>query len=755
MFFTVSGLQNPFRRVASTSTTSSTTFRGSSSLRPVDTAHPGKVTFNDNNIIDTHSWTFEIERSTITTNISKHDSLERAINIAKSYSKLFLKREFDLSQVLHLRHYCMELQNYFDKSRAIEVAEKDANGFIWPTDIHTRDINELISLEGNLIGMVELHQKNYQTKHFNEERCRQMFADDEQFTLLLDLAVYGARIFRNINFVPCITPEKPRKMHLDLTATLRKHITNQWFDNKVLVFPTEQFTTLFPNVTAKIHNNVLHWAIKPPMDKNPQGRPCSDCSNRKITSPLNSVFATERLRAYYGDIHLPTIITSIDSWYKFAESKGINLSTCLLWKNDVKSGFNQFLFESKDTLLMCVPLDGMTIMSLVGTFGWGGSSFIFDVFSRALKRKINNLTNGTVDVYVDDIYGVSPSNTADFDQAIAENAILDCFGPESLSDKIDRPSSCMDVIGYEVNLLTETIKPNQKSIRKLMFIFLSFDFHSALPIHLCQAMASLAERYSHVLLGTRPFVQPLHSLCRQKETNTLHISRHANSEQRFCMEIWAAIAVLLYINSDSLAVPLRRIQTLKPNCNDLFLISDASPHHISIAIYSHNETELLMYMTYRLPYTVPNDKVPGLQNAREYLGLTLGFACLQLLNRKFDNIHWTGDNISALSWAHKEKTTSNAAQFSLLFNTWFQIYNNFRIMTSHRAGILMGDIDSISRLRKHSLPSHLEIHPSSIPNLDKLFMQCNILEVTNLRDHHLVLSDVIQLVTSFSSIRND
>ena len=158
-----------------------------------------------------------------------------------------------------------------------------------------------------------------------------------------------------------------------------------------------------------------------------------------------------------------------------------------------------------------------------------------------------------------------------------------------------------------------------------------------------------------------------------------------------------------------------------------------------------------MYMTYRLPYTVSDDKVPGLQNAREYLGLTLGLACLHLLNITFDNIHWIGDNISALSWAQKGKTTSHAAQFSLLFNTWFQIHNKFRITTTHRAGLLMGDIDAISRLRQHSLPTHLEILPATIPNLDQLFLQCNILEISNMRDHQSVLSDVIALVKSFSS----
>ena len=63
----------------------------------------------------------------------------------------------------------------------------------------------------------------------------------------------------------------------------------------------------------------------------------------------------------------------------------------------------------------------------------------------------------------------------------------------------------------------------------------------------------------------------------------------------------------------------------------------------------------------------------------------------------------------------------------------------------------MGDIDAISRLRQHSLPTHLEILPATIPNLDQLFLQCNILEISNMRDHQSVLSDVIALVKSFSS----
>ena len=39
-------------------------------------------------------------------------------------------------------------------------------------------------------------------------------------------------------------------MQIELAATLRKHITNQWREGKVLVFPTNRFNESFPDLAA-------------------------------------------------------------------------------------------------------------------------------------------------------------------------------------------------------------------------------------------------------------------------------------------------------------------------------------------------------------------------------------------------------------------------------------------------------------------------------------------------------------------------
>ena len=192
--------------------------------------------------------------------------------------------------------------------------------------------------------------------------------------------------------------------------------------------------------------------------------------------------------------------------FAFIESKDIRFSDCLLWKNDVSAGFNQFNFYPPDARLMATSIDGATLIYLVGPFGWAGSSFCFDPFSRALGRLINRSITGTADIYVDDFSAMSPIGSAAQDQAVAESPITECFGPYSLSDKIDRPATHGEIIGFEVDLLRETIRPSDKAVRKLQTAFLSCDVHMRYPVRFWQIQASLAERYSHVINGMRAFV---------------------------------------------------------------------------------------------------------------------------------------------------------------------------------------------------------------------------------------------------------
>ena len=86
-----------------------------------------------------------------------------------------------------------------------------------------------------------------------------------------------------------------------------------------------------------------------------------------------------------------------------------------------------------------------------------------------------------------------------------------------------------------------------------------------------------------------------------------------------------------------------------------------------------------------------------------------------------------------------------------MFIIWYQVRNKLRVTVEHRPGIQMLDIDDISRNRPHTLPPALEVTPQSLPDLDKLFENCNVLLQRNLEDHRTVMKRVIRDVERFSS----
>ena len=199
---------------------------------------------------------------------------------------------------------------------------------------------------------------------------------------------------------------------------------------------------------------------------------------------------------------------------------------------------------------------------------------------------------------------------------------------------------------------------------------------------------------------------------------------------------------------------LSSLRTIERDPSGLVSVTDAGPQRIAAAIYNSDESELLCYISYPLPYETPPELVPNLQNAREYLGFILRLCLLwhvrTVLQRPVNSVHWIGDNTSALSWVDGNKCKSPAAQFALLFVTWFQIKNKLRSTVEHREGSRMGDIDKLSRALPHSLPA-LEVLPAALSGLDELFLSCNVLEQQHsLVDHRTVMRRVAAAVERFS-----
>jgi len=80
------------------------------------------------------------------------------------------------------------------------------------------------------------------------------------------------------------------------------------------------------------------------------------------------------------------------------------------------------------------------------------------------------------------------------------------------------------------------------------------------------------------------------------------------------------------------------------------------------------------------------------------------------------------DNITALLWAENDKCKSMAAQSAHIATTWLSVILGIpNPETHHIPGIEMGDIDSLSRFKNHSLPIELYVDLSKNEILIELF----------------------------------
>ena len=251
-----------------------------------------------------------------------------------------------------------------------------------------------------------------------------------------------------------------------------------------------------------------------------------------------------------------------------------------------------------------------------------------------------------------------------------------------------------------------------------------------------QCVASLAERYSQAICGTRGLVAPLQTALKKCEFASSG-SVKVNSEVAFCVEMWRVYSILLWLRPESMGVPFSHIARNEPafslawkgggwTCD---VISDASFWKLCAAIRDADTGEVLMWTTLTLPFGKSD-----FQNVREYLGLLLG---LILLNTTLEasqprpkfkhSVHWTGDNTSALKWAQSAKVKSKAGQMANLAMIWAQAYGNFEVSgTDHLAGLKMGDIDGATRDKElSSLSPEFFREIESVPGVMELFLLCD------------------------------
>ncbi len=652
------------------------------------------------------------------------------------------------------------LTRRFDKTLMLNVAASVHEGFTWPPAVYTRDKDRFIAANNSIPEMIRRMHESKRTISFNADRVREFCSHDPELDRLLALAA-GVVVDLPEGFIPCPGPNLMRTLQLRLLPTIKALKYKLWQAERGVILPTsliQQYASEFqPHWSAGNnsylkpgHYQPIHWCSK---EDDPAGRILIDPSGGLPLHFLNTEDSKLQGIIRYGKVVLPTIRSIGRSWIEYCLKEGITLADCRIWKDDISSAFCQLNIDPRSAVLFTTVIDEeFSFINSSGSFGWHTMPMAWGVISRALDRLFATRLSGPSAMYVDDLIALSRTGNATSDQTTAQTIMRQVLNPTAVSAKKSvSPGQVREVIGWEVDLHLNTIRPNNKGIEKCFFAFITFSMEKRHELRVYQCLASLAERYSMALLAMRPFVRPLQHMCHVAQKRR----SFPDSAAQFSIEVWQIVAILLLTDPNYLNIQLPSIcgYTLYNGVyiNDMvYFISDASPWKMGAGLYSRDRKSLIAYTSFPFNFRDPKN---AYQNVREYCGMLLSMILFRHVCPHVTaiNAHWTNDNVSALDWAMSNKCGSIAGQSANIITAWFQIHSGISISdVQHIPGVEMGIIDDISRDVKNPLLSSIPYADISSPSfrtssyISDLFRLCDPTMEGKIVNHH----------TQFSYIHN-
>ena len=624
------------------------------------------------------------------------EGMLRALQHLTQYSKRFgtVECSVEIDDLIIFFRSC-EVQ--FVRGNAEKAAKEVAEGFTWGEGELDKDGEDLLRM-GTISALVSERRGLSAEHRFNAERCAKYFSTVSNADVLMDLAIYGAKLPVANEFVFQSEPEKQRSLQKKLGLNYSKQVRKLWEKGGVLVFKIKCMST---EEKSKLNFNPLHWTPKPGPPPEPLGRLLGDLSNRETGPSINCPESKEMVENIYGIMSYPTIEEIVSSWLDHAKCNDYLLSDCRIWKEDIRSAFGQFDFDPQETYKLAFQFAvGLIMIMMIGFFGWTGAPLVFANFSRALIEvlRTDDRVAGIIHIFCDDFMGFAHHKAARGDQLIARALIEGVFGEGAAAlEKAVDPCLKADIIGWSIDLTTETIRPSDKGIRKLMFTFFMVDATAThWPLTVCQLLSSLAQRYSVALLGMRPFVSAFYEMCGGSVTVNM---RKVSPKARFAVEMWRVTAIRLYLDREAMAIPLTVMIGSVEGLIIKTFITDAM--YLGLGFGSLNEArEVEFYSSYEFQYSVSDSKY---QNHREFLGLIMAILFL-VSNKQFPSegvvLHWINDNTSALEWAKNNMCKGGSSQLAFMIYTILALRFKINVvLVKHIPGAseMMAPIDALSR----------------------------------------------------------
>ena len=297
-----------------------------------------------------------------------HSVIDRMLRGAEMYFPLINldNRHMDLQRLV------VEAFEAADKNLNIQSAVAWGEGFRFPPEVHIRDTAELEAMDYDLTGLIRRRQALLLPNRLKKENLMGRDSENPDVILLHDL-VEGIRVPVDPDFIEDRTPVPMDKNY----KVAHSAIDKSWYKLYLAGFALLIVTVAMSHVarTVKLNYSPAGWHEK---HGAPGGRCAIDYSRpNSHGQAFNTKRVKEIVKALYGEIDPVQIDRLMKMILEQVERVG-GWASLVIWKMDLKGAFNLIFFRPEDAGLLAVELsDGLTMISLVGSFGHTGTPFCF------------------------------------------------------------------------------------------------------------------------------------------------------------------------------------------------------------------------------------------------------------------------------------------------------------------------------------------------------------------------------------------
>ena len=576
---------------------------------------------------------------------------------------------------------------------SITAAIEWGDGFVFPPSCHTTDIEDLGNHHGDLASLIRSRQEAMSHRRLNRGsicRVSPPLLESDEDLLLFDSLVDGIPVVVDPFFIQDPNPPRPSPMYVQAAPAVNKMWYELYLKGFVLLFPTAQLKAWHSTCHFKLSYSRPGWAKKRGAAK---GRPTNNHSyDNRRGGLINTKDAKSELKETYGNIHPAQLSNIVAMVLRQAETHGWdNIS---MWKMDLMGAYNLLFFKAEDAGLLAMELsDELTMVSMVGHFGWVGTPYAFDVISRLLVKLIRVSIDGEVEIATDDLMGCSAMITITRDMEVADTAIHKVFVQDCVNQSKTVVDKVIDVIGWNINLLNRTVSVAKHNLLKTLHGFAIVKLDDFLSVRNFMKLASWSSRYSIICRYMKPFTFYLHGIT--NGMNNLDVVKKVTKPIYQVIRLWVMFLTLANLEPTSFS---RSLMSFAPQSETLLCNIDASLEGIGILLYrvSDESKALIAVVGYKTPYLTDQDS--GYQNTMEFIALVSTiFLCVHLGFRN-TGIRLESDSSTSISWSSKEKFKSERALFAACVYIPLMIDSGLCITeTTHVPGTSMVLSDPLSR----------------------------------------------------------